>query len=309
VATNLAAIRQADEFGVPTVWLPMPPLGLDPLTLIAGAAAHTRRVRLATGIVPTYPRHPAVLASQAMVAADLLPDRFVLGIGASHPFIVHGMYGVPAPRPLAHLREYVTVLRRLLEDGVVDHTGESYSVHGQLWPGAGPTPVPIAIAAVRPRMFELAGEIGDAAVAAWCPVPYLRDTALPAMRAGAERAGRPTPALVASLDVAYHPDRGRAETALRQALALYQPVPAYTEMFALAGHDVRPDQPVPAELVEQLLVYGDDAAIVERIRSAHAAGIDDVMVHLLPVEDPMTEQTGLLRLLGSVQRAATQVTP
>jgi len=69
------------------------------------------------------PRHPIVIAQQALAIHDLAPGRLRLGIGPSHRPIIEGSYGLEMPSPLAHLREYITVLRGILNEGHIEHHG------------------------------------------------------------------------------------------------------------------------------------------------------------------------------------------
>jgi alkanesulfonate monooxygenase SsuD/methylene tetrahydromethanopterin reductase-like flavin-dependent oxidoreductase (luciferase family) len=82
-----------------------PPVWPDILTTFAAAATNRSTVRFGTSIVPTYPRHPLVLAQQALALYDIAPNRLRLGIGSSHRFIIEDMYGLQQRTPLAHLRE------------------------------------------------------------------------------------------------------------------------------------------------------------------------------------------------------------
>jgi len=91
-----------------------PPNLPDALTTFAAAAAKTSTIRLGTSIVPTYPRHPLILAQQALALYDIAPGRLRLGIGPSHRSIIEDTYGLQQRTPLAHLREYVEVLRAAL---------------------------------------------------------------------------------------------------------------------------------------------------------------------------------------------------
>src|SRR5512136_1433718 len=95
VASTVNAVIAAERAGIDAVWLPAVPMSFDPLTLLGTIAASTRRIALGTGIVPTYPRHPAVLVSQVLAVAPFARDRLRIGIGNSHPFIVEGMLGIP----------------------------------------------------------------------------------------------------------------------------------------------------------------------------------------------------------------------
>src|SRR5262249_21349966 len=181
-AAAVATILAAEAAGVRQVWMTQATPAPDTLTLFAAAAALTTSVRLGTAIVPTYPRHPLVLAQQALALDDLAPGRLRLGIGPSHRPTIEGVYGIPMTAPLEHLREYVTVLRAALWERTVDHHGRFYTFKTEL-PRAPRTP--ILISALREGAFQLAGEVADGAISWLCPIPYLLEKALPALHAGA----------------------------------------------------------------------------------------------------------------------------
>jgi alkanesulfonate monooxygenase SsuD/methylene tetrahydromethanopterin reductase-like flavin-dependent oxidoreductase (luciferase family) len=88
-------IVAAEAAGVRQIWMVQPPSGPDTLTTLAAAAIKTSTVRLGTSIVPTYPRHPLVMAQQALSLYDIAPSRLRLGIGPSHQAIIEGIYGLP----------------------------------------------------------------------------------------------------------------------------------------------------------------------------------------------------------------------
>src|SRR5690242_13243127 len=133
-------VRAAEVAGVRQVWMGQPPTGPDTLTVLAAAAVRTTTIRLGTAIVPTYPRHPLALAQPALALFDLAPERLRLGVGPSHRPFIEGVYGLPMPSPLAHLREYVTVLRAALWQGQVDYQGRFYRVQVSM-PRAPRTPI------------------------------------------------------------------------------------------------------------------------------------------------------------------------
>jgi alkanesulfonate monooxygenase SsuD/methylene tetrahydromethanopterin reductase-like flavin-dependent oxidoreductase (luciferase family) len=99
--------------------------------------------------------------------------------------------------PLAHLREYVKILHALLWHGEVDVSGDYFTVRTALPADVPPPRVPIPISALRPNAFRLAGEIADGAISWVTPIDYLVETAMPALQAGAEAAGRARPPLIA----------------------------------------------------------------------------------------------------------------
>ncbi len=100
--------------------MPGIPNGPDVLTLLAAAGRSTERIEIGTAIVPTYPRHPAALAAQALTVNDALGGRLTLGIGVSHQKVIEGQLGLSFDRPVGHMREYLSILRPLLEHQQVD---------------------------------------------------------------------------------------------------------------------------------------------------------------------------------------------
>ncbi len=297
VAT-LAAIEEAEARGVAAVWSTVGGAAPDAVTLFAAAAVRTTRIALGTAIVPTYPRHPAALATQALAIAALAPGRFRLGIGPSHRPTIEGAFGIPMGTPLNHLREYLTVLRDLLWFGRTDFEGNSYRVHLALPPGTVPPRVPILISALRSHAFHLAGEIADGAISWVCPVPYLVNTALPAMRAGADAAGRPVPSLVGHVPVAMHTDQQAVRAAARTQFAVYGRLPFYRGMFADAGFPLGEDGALPDALLDELIVSGEPDAVRARLEAIQAAGVNELIVTHVPVADADAEMAALAAVLA-----------
>ena len=120
---------------------------------MAAAATKTSTIRLGTSIVPTYPRHPLILAQQALSLYDIAPGRLRLGIGPSHRSIIEDIYGLPQRTPLAHMREYVNVLRAALWEAKVDHHGHFYNVVVTFPRTA---QIPVLISTLGKKAFELA---------------------------------------------------------------------------------------------------------------------------------------------------------
>lgn len=189
-ADLVKTIRAAEEAGVCQVWSTQSPGQPDTLTVFAAAAVQTSTIRLGTAIVPTYPRHPLVMASQALALHELAPGRVRLGLGSSHKSIIEGIYGLKLLKPLKYLREYVQVVRAALWDGQVDVQGEFFTVKETLPKTAR---LPVLTSVLRVNAFQLAGAIADGALSWLCPVPYLLKTGLPALRASAQEHGRAEP--------------------------------------------------------------------------------------------------------------------
>lgn len=220
-----------------------------------------------------------------------------LGIGPSHAPIIEGVYGLPMTTPLEHLREYVSVLRAALWEGKVDHHGRFYTIKTTL-PRTPRTP--ILISALREGAFRLAGEVADGAISWVCPVLYLLEKALPALRSGAAKSGRPVPPLVAHIPVALGHDRQTVLAAARKQLGRYRRLPFYANMFADAGFPVSLDGTMSDALIDSLVVSGNEAAITERLVGLLAAGLDELLVMPIGVADPAGEQARLARLIGQL---------
>jgi F420-dependent oxidoreductase-like protein len=293
------AIVDAEQAGLPTVWSTVGGTNPDPVTAFAAAAIRTKQVQLGTSIVPAYPRHPIVLATQALVLADLAPGRFRLGIGPSHRPTIEGMFGIRMERPLVYMREYFIVLRELLWNGSAEFRGEFFHVHASLAAGTMPPRTPLLLSALRPNAFRQAGQIADGAISWVCPINYLVSVAKPAMREGAEAAGRETPPLIAHVPAVVNEDRQTARAIGRQFLNRYARLPFYVGMFAQAGYEVGDDGEVPESLVDAVVVSGNASQIVRALQDILAQGIDEVLVTVLPSPDQERQEQSLMQALSA----------
>jgi F420-dependent oxidoreductase-like protein len=294
--TFVEKLIEIEEVGVEQIWVPSgPPSNPDLLTILAAAAMRTRHIKLGTAIVQIFSRHPVFMAQQALSLNGLAPGRLRLGIGTSSPEFAKRVYGVEMERPLAYLREYVQVLRPLLQEGEVHHQGNRLKVDVSL-PAA--SRVPLLISALGPVAFRLAGEIADGALPARAPIPYLLDTAIPAMRAGAAAAGRERPPVVANVPVAFTEDRASALRVGRQAMTFPTTLPTYRNMYMAAGFAEQEITTVADSFVESLLVFGDESKIKERLLELLATEIDELAISVVPVSDAGQEEMRLARLIG-----------
>jgi F420-dependent oxidoreductase-like protein len=296
-AAATKTIVAAEAAGVQQIWMVQPPWLPDVLTTLAAAATKTSTVRLGTSIVPTYPRHPLVMAQQALSLYDIAPGRLRLGIGPSHQAIIEGIYGLPQTTPLAHLREYVQVLHAALWEGKVDHHGHFFNVIVTL---PRTTQTPVLISTLGKKAFQLAGEIADGALSWVCPIPYLLNTGIPALRTAAAANGRSAPPpLVAYVSVALSQDHHSVMAAGHGALDIYAKFPFYVKMFSEAGFSLTAGQTsVPDSLVDSLIVSGNEDTVAAQFTELLAAGLDELMVTLVPIKDAVDEFTRLTNLIG-----------
>ena len=180
----VAMIERAEELGVSAAWLTTGGARPDGLTIFAAAAVKTSRILLGTSIVPTWPRHPIAVAQQVQVLHQLSDGRFRLGMGPSHRDGMIQSFGVNFRAPLSHLREYLRILKALLQQGRVDFEGRFYTARAEI---DAPVDVPVMASALRRRSYQLCGEEADGAISWVCPATYLRDSALPTMTAAAQK--------------------------------------------------------------------------------------------------------------------------
>src|ERR1022692_3595809 len=124
----LAALRdqlqQAADDGFASAWMSNI-FGVDALTALAVAGSQVPGIELGTAVVPTYPRHPAVLAQQALTVSLALGGRLALGIGLSHRIVIEDMYGYSFERPARHMSEYLSILLPLLDGEKAAFEGET----------------------------------------------------------------------------------------------------------------------------------------------------------------------------------------
>jgi F420-dependent oxidoreductase-like protein len=291
----LDLITQAEAAGVQQFWAPQNPMSTDLLTAFAAAFQRTQTIRLGTSIVPIYPRHPLALAQQAATAAALGAGRLRLGVGTSHAPTTEGVYGVTMDHPLDYLREYVAVLRAALWEGTVNHTGRFLTAQATF---PDPPRIPILMAALKEQAFRAAGELSDGAISWHAPLRYLQEVALPALQAGARQANRPVPPLVAHVPVVLSTDRETVREVARQALSFYTGLPFYVKMWEGAGYPVAAPGVVSDKLIDELVVWGDEAMVQGRLQELLDSGCDELLVNGLEGADPPAERTRLISFLG-----------
>jgi F420-dependent oxidoreductase-like protein len=300
----IAGIEQAEQLGIPAAWLTTGGTGLDALTLFAAAAVRTSRIRLGTSITPTFPRHPLVVVQQVQVLAQLAPGRFRLGLGPSHRPTTEATFGIDFHAPLGHLREYVHIVKTLLHSGSVDFDGRYYRAHGQI---RTPVDVPVMASALQRKSYELCGEVADGAISWVNPGVYLRDVALPAMREGAARAGRPVPPLLAHAPVCVHDNPEEVRAAAQQQLANYVRLPFYLQMFAAAGFPEAAEGRWSDRMLDAIVLSGDESRVADRLHELFAFGATEILVS--PVAAGSDRKASLertLHLLAEVAKAVAR---
>ncbi|HEY6276827.1 MAG TPA: TIGR03564 family F420-dependent LLM class oxidoreductase [Streptosporangiaceae bacterium] len=260
--------------------------GVDALTALAVAGHGVDGIELGTAVVPTYPRHPAALAQQALTASAALDGRLVLGIGTSHKVVIEDMYGYDYSQPIRHMREYLAVLLPLLDRQPADVTGTTVSAHIGLSTG-GQGRVPVLLAALGPQMLRLAGEQAEGTIL-WMTGPAtVRDHIVPAITAAASAAGRPAPRVVCLLPVCVTDDPGAARERAARVFQGYGTLPSYRAMLDREGVDGPGD----------LAIVGDEETVGGQIRALAGAGVTDFVAGEYARGEDAVRTRALLRSL------------
>lgn len=254
---------EAEADGFPTYWVPQSG-GTDALTLIAVLGTATSTIEFATAVIPTWGRHPYVLAGQALTVQAATGNRLALGIGVAHKPSVEDRYHIPFERPVRHLREYLDVLQPLLADRQADVVGEIWSYTGDLLAPPADAP-PVLVAALGPQFLRLTGRRADGTVL-WLVGPTtVADHIVPTITDAADEAGRSAPRVVASvpLSVTDRPDEVRSF--ISEILTGYDTLPSYRAVLDREG----------AARAGDVALIGNEDEVREGLARFAAAGATD----------------------------------
>jgi F420-dependent oxidoreductase-like protein len=261
VAESVANARQVAEAGFASFWMPQI-FGVDALTALAVVAHEVPDLELGTAVVPTFPRHPMMLAAQARTLQQVAGGRFTLGIGLSHQLVIEGMLGMSWDKPVRHLREYLSILMPLVRGEASEFEGETLTAKVTL-DIADSTPVPVLVAALGAQMLTVAGRMAEG-TATWMTGPATIEAHIaPTISAAATAAGRPAPRIVCALPVCVTDDEAAARAKAAEMFAMYGFLPSYRAMLDREGADG------PADVA----IVGDAAAVragIERVIEAGA---------------------------------------
>ena len=225
-------VQEANTLGYSTFWTPQI-FNLDALTALAVIAESVEGIRLGTSVIPTYPRHPMMLAQQALTVNQVSNGRLDLGIGLSHKPVVEGMWGISFDAPVGHMSDYLQILMALLHDGTISYGGKHLTSRGGIdVPADAP---PVLVAALGPQMLKLVGRVADGTVT-WMTGPEtIRNHISPIINAAAEEAGRPVPQVIAAVPVCITSDLDIAEEYAKRDFGFYGDLPSYRAMLEREG--------------------------------------------------------------------------
>lgn len=221
----------------------------DPFFPLVLAAEHSKSIQLTTAISVAFARNPMTVANLAWDLNQYSKGRFTVGLGSQIKPHITRRFSMPWSQPAARMREFILAMRAIWacwETGVkLDFNGEFY-LHDLMTPMFTPTRTTygapgVNLAAVGPRMTEVAAEVADGVIAhGFTTEKYLREVTLPAVQRGLVRAGRGRETFDLSLPVmavAGVDEEAFAQSKLRvqSQLAFYASTPAYRPVLELHG--------------------------------------------------------------------------
>jgi 5,10-methylenetetrahydromethanopterin reductase len=207
----------------------------DALTALAAISREVPDIDLGTAVVPTYPRHPVMLAGQALTVQAASGGRLTLGIGLSHQLVIENVFGQSFEKPARHMREYLSILMPLLEGEQVAFAGETLSAatFGPLQIAA-PAPT-VLVAALGTTMLGIAGRMASGTIT-WMTGPATVEShIIPTIRAAAADAGRSEPQVGVGLPVCVTSDTAAARAKAAELFAVYGHLPSYRAMLDREG--------------------------------------------------------------------------
>lgn len=292
--------REAERLGYESVWVTQLPDARDAALVLNAYAAATQWVRLGTAVLPIYTRHPTAMAQMAATLDEMSGGRFILGLGVSHRVTVESMWGMKLEHPAEAMREYITIVRESLQNGAASQDGKLFSAH---WSYSAPRrgELPIVIAALGPRMLELAGELTDGVSLWMCSPAYIRDTVIPHVRVGREKVGKTMEGfeIGAAVPVCLTTDRTGGLNALRQTVERYASLPFYRRALDAGGFAEQLEAgTIGDEMLDELGGIGDAARVRDAIERYRAAGTT------LPCVGPFAGHTGAAGYVPTLEAAA-----
>jgi F420-dependent oxidoreductase-like protein len=286
--------REAAAAGVGSVWVAQM-FDVDALTVAALIGREVLGIEVGTAVVPFHPRHPIVVANQALTAQAASRGRFTLGLGLSNPGIADAFFGVPWDRPILHMREHLVALRSIMTTAHAEVRGETLTAV---------TPMPVAVAgaetppallvgAVGPQALGVAGELAAGAITLHTGPDQLAETVVPPLRAGAKRADRPEPRLVAAVAAVVTDEPERVHAAAREAMSFYGDIPSWRAALGRQGLSNAAD----------LAIIGDEGHVAAHLQPYLAAGATDITVIYSHVGGD-DDRRRTWALLGDLERRA-----
>ncbi|MDA1077307.1 MAG: LLM class flavin-dependent oxidoreductase [Proteobacteria bacterium] len=302
---TIARMKWAEDNGYPDAWF-SDSGAPDSITQVAAVAHHARNLRIGIAVTPVYTRTPAVLAASANVLAQVLPGRFIMGLGSSSQTIMGAWNGIALDRPVTRVKETALMVRSMLAGEKSDFDLTTlYSKGYRQAPLKNPPP--IYIAALRPKMIEMAAEVGDGVIFNLWP-----KSSLPKMmahvRIGAERAGKRLEdvEIVNRAMILVTDDKEEGRNLFRAAFAPYYATPVYNKFLAWSGHGAAADTitqgwaakdraktggALTDELIDEIAIIGNEDEVRERIQADADGGVHTHIVAPMAASPEAVQRT------------------
>ncbi|MFK0174130.1 LLM class F420-dependent oxidoreductase [Streptomyces sp. NPDC090306] len=268
VDASVQLAREAAEAGLRSAWFGQT-FGADSPQLAAIVGREVPGLNVGTSAIPVFGRHPLLVSSQAQTAQAATHGRYHLGLALGTKFLTEGGFGLPFERPVARLREFLTALRQLTQDGEADF-------HGELLTAVTPVParvpgaengVPLLVAAMGPQALRVSGELADGILPYLAGPRALEEHIVPAVTAAAEAAGRPAPRIVALVSGVVTDDVDAVRERATEQLAFYEQIPSYARVVELSG----------GRRASDVAVIGDEKTVAAEVRRYRDAGATEVV--------------------------------
>lgn len=248
----------------------------DAMTVLAALAVATDRLMLGSGIVNIYARHPYHMANETASVFHLADGRFILGLGTGHQEVNVDGWGMSMEKPLSRMRDYLEVVRAGLDSdgGPMDIKNDRYQATGPAVSWAPNARVPIYLAALGPKMFELAGQAADGVILSMAPKPYIRrmrklldETAVKSGRSPGDVK------IYAFVNTLLRPTRDEAIPLLRHSIRSYFRFPYYQHQLAVAGVELK-DNAIEDDSLDSIAIGGPPGYAREWLADYREAGVD-----------------------------------
>jgi 5,10-methylenetetrahydromethanopterin reductase len=281
----VSGASEAAEQGFAGYWVSQI-FGYDNLSVLAIVGREVPGIELGTGVVPTYPRHPMMLAQQALTVQAASGGRLTLGIGLSHQMVIENMFGLSFEQPVRHMREYLSALMPLIQTGSAQFDGDVFRVHATIdVPGS--SPCSVLVAALGEKMLAVAGTLADGTMT-WMTGPdTLESHTVPTITRVTEDAGRPAPRIAVGMPVCVTDDVDAARARAAEVFQVYGFLPSYRAMLDREG------AAGPADIA----IVGSEAEVQAGIQRVADAGATDFAAVEFGAGTDRTRTRELLRSL------------
>ena len=250
-------VPEIEAMGWGCVWVPEA-VNRDAMVNSALLLSASTTLNIGTGIASIWGRDPMTTAASLKSLSEAWPGRFVLGLGVSHQPMVDHIRGQDYTKPFTKMRDYLAAM------------------DAALYMSPAPETTHVVLAALGPKMLELSATAADGAHPYFVPVEH---TAVAREHLGPDALLAPEQAVVLSTDA------DEARRVARGHMATYLNLPNYTNnlrRFGWGDEDLADGG--SDRLVDAIVAWGDEQAVLDRVAAHHQRGADHVALQVLPLD-------------------------